>query len=116
MRITISNGWVDFREPEDVPEKLRRRVTLLASRASNLNIQEGDTPSNDDMQFYMDFNDAVAMCLIEQWGWDYPVTLEGLQSLPGRVYDEIIKYTQGMVMRLLPSFAVDTDPKAPTVN
>jgi len=117
QRVTVHGGWVDYREPEDVPERLRRRVTMLASQAPSVTARVGDDGTNigeNDMEFLLSFNDAVVMCLVEAWAWDEPITIEGLQNLPGRVYDEIVKYCQTMVSRLLPSFAVDVDPKAPT--
>lgn len=115
QRVTIHGGWVDYREPEDVPERLRRRVTMLAAQAPSVsNRINDDGVDENDMGFLLSFNDAVAMCLVEAWAWDEPVTVEGLQNLPGRVYDEIVKHCQTMVSRLLPSFAVDVDPKAPT--
>lgn len=124
-RVTVVGGWVDYREPEDVPERLRRRVTTMAGRvggiASKLVGIQGDAAelasvevSEDDMRFMLDFNDAVALCLVMSWAWsDIPVTADGLLDLPAVVYDEIINYSQGQVSRLLPNFAVDPDPKAP---
>ena len=117
QRVTVQGGWVDFRDPEDVPERLRRRVTMLAAQAPSITAGLSDDGSNvtaDDMEFLLAFNDAVAICLVQGWAWDQPISIEGLQDLPGRVYDEIVKYCQGLVPRLLPSFAVDADPKAPT--
>jgi len=117
QRVTVHGGWVDYREPEDVPERLRRRVTMLASQAPSVaaRVGSGETDIDEnDMSFLLGFNDAVAMCLIMGWSWEQPISVEGLQDLPGRVYDEIVKYCQVLVPRLLPSFAVDTDPKALT--
>lgn len=118
QRVTVHNGWVDYREPEDTPERLRRRVTMLASQAPAVAARvngDSETSINEaDMGFLLGFNDAVAMCLVMGWSWEQPVSVDGLQDLPGRVYDEIIKHCQDLVPRLLPSFAVDVDPKAPT--
>jgi hypothetical protein len=117
QRVTVNGGWIDYREPEDTPERLRRRVTMLAAQAPSVTARvgtDGADVNEDDMRFLLSFNDAVAMCLVEAWAWDEPVTVEGLQNLPGRVYDEIVKYCQSLMSRLLPSFAVDVDPKALT--
>jgi hypothetical protein len=117
QRVTVNGGWIDYREPEDTPERLRRRVTMLASQAPAVAARVGnDSASIDetDMSFLLGFNDAVAMCLIMGWSWEQPVTIDGLQDLPGRVYDEIVQHCQTLIPRLLPSFAVDVDPKAPT--
>lgn len=116
QRVTVTGGWVEYREPEDVPERLRRRVTMLASQAPAQAANQESNLTESDMEFFMAFNDAVALCLVVAWSWDEPVSLDGLQNLPGRVYDEIVKYTQGLMDRLLPSFAVDPNPKALTEN
>lgn len=122
-RVTVPGGWVDYREPEDVPERLRRRVITMSGRAgtvatrlSAVSAEEAAAEvSEEDMRFLLDFNDAIAVCLVMGWSWsDIPVTVDGLLDLPAVVYDEITRYSQGQVTRLLPNFAVDPDPKAPT--
>lgn len=120
-RLTVHGGWVEFREPEEVPERLRRRVVMLAPGASKVVRVEDDASvvgelDQDGMDFLFEFNDAVALCLVSQWSWPHKVSREGLQELPGNVYDEIIRYSSPMVPRLMPNFSVDPDPKAPTVS
>ena len=119
-RENISGGWVDFREPEDVPERLRRRVTTMSSRAAKVAGKfEGDEPTEVDeaeLQFLLEFNDAVSICLVMGWSFDAPVTIEGLLELPASAYDFIVRHGQANIARLLPNFQVDPDPKAPTEN
>lgn len=120
-RESVVGGWVDFREPEDVPERLRRRVTTMSGRAAKIAGRlEGDDVvdkvEEEDLTFLLEFNDAVAICLVMGWSWDYPVTTEGLMELPASAYDHIARYGQSMVNRLLPNFGVDPDPKATTEN
>jgi hypothetical protein len=125
-RIDITGGWIEYRDPEDVPERLRRKVvnmsgtaTKLAGRLMNLDLEdpssfEGVEITADDMEFLSSFNDAVAMCLVVAWSFDQPVTEEGLVELPKSVYDRIVGYCRDKVPALMPSFGVDPDPKAPT--
>lgn len=116
QRVTVTGGYVDYREPEEVPERLRRRVTVLATKASGMTERVGPDAVNvqaDDLEFLLEFNDAVAMCLVVGWSFPEPISIEGLQNLPGKVYDEIVKHGQANVARLLPNFSVDPDPKAP---
>lgn len=120
-RESVVGGWVDFREPEDVPERLRRRVTTMASRAARIAGRlEGDDAAEkveeEDLTFLLEFNDAVAICLVMGWSWDAPISTEGLLDLPASAYDHIVKYGQSMISRLLPNFGVDPDPKATTEN
>lgn len=111
QRITVQGGWVEFREPEDVPERLRRKVITMAPSASRVvSVKDGEPVVEDldqnGMDFLFGFNDAIALCLITAWAWPQPVSLEGLQDLPGNVYDEIIRYCQPLVARLMPNFGV----------
>lgn len=119
-RENISGGWVDFREPEDVPERLRRRVTTLASRAAKIaNKFEAETPTEveeNELEFLLEFNDAVSICLVMGWSFDAPVNVEGLLELPASAYDHIVRHGQANVGRLLPNFQVDPDPKVITEN
>jgi len=125
QRVSVNGGWVDFREPEDVPERLRRRVTTMAGKAANiagrLNTEntEEETLSieEDDLKFLLEFNDAVAICLVMGWSWsEVQVTTDGLLDLPASAYDSIVRHGQSQVSRLLPNFGVDPDPKVITDN
>ena len=126
QRVSVNGGWVDFREPEDVPERLRRRVTTMAGKAANIanrmnaeGLDESETLSieEDDLRFLLEFNDAVAICLVMGWSWtEIPVTSDGLLDLPASAYDHVVRHGQAQVSRLLPNFGVDPDPKVTTDN
>lgn len=118
QRITVPGGWVEFREPEETPERLRRKVLLLSSNTGALQerLASNEDVAISDVEFFTAFNDAVALCLITQWSFANPLTTDGLQDLPGNVYDEIIKHVQPLTPRLMPNFGVDPSPKAPTEN
>lgn len=116
QRLTVPGGWVDVREPEDVPERLRRRVTTMSGQAASVagRLSDDDTPEASDVEFVLGFNDAICMCLVMGWSWDFPVSSDGLLDLPGPAYDALVKHAQSQLGRLIPSFAVDPNPKVPT--
>ena len=108
-----------MRLPQDVPERLRRRVITMSSQAgsvaSKVNEDDASVLEESDVDFLFRFNDAVALCLVVDWSWvDFPVSQDGLLDLPGVAYDALIKYSQSKVKDLLPNFSVDADPKALT--
>ena len=122
-RQTVQGGWIEYREPEAVPERLRREVTRLSTRGARfatLGDVDPSEMSEQDMEgmtsFMSEFNDAIAICLISQWSFDIPVTKDGLLDLPASIYDEIIRHCTPLVSRLMPSFGVDPNPKVPTEN
>lgn len=117
MQTTLRGGWVQYRDPEDVPERLRRRVVQIGSQLASIGerAEAGDI-SPEDMTLVSEMNDAIAICLVVAWSWDAPLSVEGLQDLPVAAYDEIVKHGQAHVERLLPNFGVNPDPKVPTAN
>lgn len=128
-RLTVPGGWIEFREPEEVAEKYRRNVMKLSQRGARYSkyaLPDGsfdteamtEEESGDLIGFMSDFNDAVAVALINAWSFDFPVTAENLLELPGAVYDLIVKHCSPLASRLLPTFSADDadDPKATTAN
>ena len=118
----MMGGWVEFRDPELTPERLRRPLIALAARgaavASRLDAIDESKPetweavSDDDMSIASKFNDLAVMCVVTAWSFEAPVTVDGLLDLPGPVYDAVVKHTLTLLPRLMPSFAVNPDPKA----
>lgn len=128
-RQTVPGGWIEYREPTEVAEKYRRTVMRLSQRGSRFSkfAQADGTFDTDAMNedesgelisFMSDFNDAVAVALINAWSFDLPVTAENLLELPGAVYDMIVKHCSPLAKELLPTFSADDadDPKATTAN
>jgi hypothetical protein len=120
-RQSLQGGWVEYREPENVPERLRREVTKLSTKGAKFSTLAETDPAemNEDelesmTDFMSAFNDSVALALVSAWSFDAPVTKDGLLDLPASAYDEIVKHCTPLVSRLMPNFGVDTDPKAPT--
>ena len=112
----VSGGWVDLREPEDVPERLRRKVTNLTIEGAPVvaGLESKEMPDAADLMFIQSFNDSLALALVANWSFAFPVTADGLLELSGPVYDEIQKLCAPLVPRLMPNFGVDPDPKVIT--
>jgi hypothetical protein len=112
MRIDIQGGWIELREPEAVPERLRRPVLQQSVKASQFNADsEMDAEALD---FFSAFNDLLAIALIESWSFSAPVSVDGLLDLPGPTYDAIREAVTPLLPRLMPDFSVTDDPKVPT--
>lgn len=139
---TTPDAWVDLRDVEDVPERLRRPVELLRARClqqaslakavkkadlegidavKGLSEQEADaiaaqmTP--EVLELLSQLNDHVAVARIIGWSFEEKYgkpSQEALLELPGSAYDEIQKLVTDT-----PLEQVDTgpsqDPASPTV-
>lgn len=130
MKINITGGWVDLREPEEVPERLRRPIVNVTMSGIPLE-SEMETIMNDPssadpekladfMKFTTEFGDLVALAFIKEWSFPNAVSRESIMDLPGKVFDEIQAAISPLVAGLLPSFNATKDsvldPKAPTDN
>jgi len=117
-QVNVTGGWVILREPELVPERLRRKIVNLSVAGAPViaNMENKEMPEQADIEFIESFNDNLALALIKEWSFDLPITADGLLDLAGPVYDEIQKLCAPLVPRLMPNFGVDPDPKAITEN
>jgi hypothetical protein len=116
MRVEVFSGWIELREPKLVSERLRRPVFEKSVGGSSLIEDEGDGISEETMRFFSEFNDLVAIAMIEKWSFEFPVSLDGLLDLPSKTYDDVRKTVTPFVNELIPDFGVDPDPKATTDN
>lgn len=124
-RIDVPNGWVELREPEAVPERLRRPVvqaiTAMASDSAAVQaIQAADTPEDAAehvpalMGAMSAMQDAAIVALVSAWSFGDTVTLDALLDLPGGTYDAISTLCMPLMEKMLPDFGPDPDPKATT--
>lgn len=112
-KIEIGENWIVLRNPENVSERLRRPIialTLAARNAMPENIEDAD---ENTIKFVNDFNDLLVIAMVESWSFGAIVSLETLLDLSGKNYEAVRDIAAPFVKELLPSFAVDTDPKAP---
>jgi hypothetical protein len=112
MRVEIFSGWVLLRDPDLVPERLRRPVFEKSVEGANLVDSENLSP--ETMSFFSDFNDLLAIAMISEWSFGDAITTDSLQDLPSRTYDEIRNLVAPLITKLIPDFGVDVDPKAIT--
>jgi hypothetical protein len=112
MRVEIFSGWIQLRDPELVPERLRRPVFEKSVQGSAL-FNDEDMDS-DTIKFFSEFNDLLAIAMISEWSFDLPVTLDGLLDLPIKAYDDVRNAVAPFIDKLIPDFGVDVNPKAIT--
>lgn len=115
MRVEVFSGWVQLRDPELVPERLRRPVFQKSADAA-IFANDEDEISNEMMAFFSDFNDLLAVAMISEWSFDFPVSVEGMLDLPSRTYDDVRKAVAPFIKKLIPDFGADPDPKATIDN
>lgn len=111
----VSGGWVVLRDPKQVPERLRRPLLAMTARAIHeVEDANPDNISAESIQFYSEFNDALAMALVESWSFGSDVTIDALLDLPASTYDAIRELVAPLVADLMPNFEASPDPKATT--
>jgi hypothetical protein len=114
MRIEVFNGWVQLRDPDLVPERLRRPVFEKSVQGANM--FDGENINPEALAFFSEFNDVLAVAMISEWSFGDTITLDSLQDLPAKTYDDIRLAVAPFVTKLIPDFGVDVDPKAITGN
>ena len=120
MRVEVFNGWIELRDPELVPERLRRPVveqSIRATKFADLDMESDDldpSEAGDAIAFFSELNDTLAIALISAWSFDEPLTLDGLLNLGGKTYDDIRREVSPFVSKLLPDFGATDDPKVIT--
>lgn len=108
MRQEVYSGWVELREPNLVPERLRRPVFEKSIGGQNL-VDEGADLDEATLKFFSEFNDLLAVAMISSWSFDGAVSLESLMDLPSKTYDDIRKIVTPYVADLIPDFGIDVD-------
>ena len=112
----IHGGWIQLRNPDDVSERLRR--PLLAKTAQGAEILQGmddeEAVDNEILSFWNEYNDLLAIAMIQTWSFDMPISLDGLLDLPAKSYDDVQKIVAPFITELMPDFGATPDPKATT--
>ena len=116
QKTNLTGGWVELRNPVEVPERLRRPVVHASIDAQRFaDLEEGDFTGADMNQLQV-LNDLVAIALVKEWSFDAAISLDGLLDLPSGAYDELLALVSPQVGELMPNFGVNPDPKVPTEN
>jgi hypothetical protein len=112
MRVEVFNGWVQLRNPDLVPERLRRPV--FEKSVEGAAIANNENMTQEALEFFSEFNDLLAVAMIDSWSFGEAVSVEAMQDLPSKTYDEIRNLVSPYIQKLIPNFEVDIDPKATT--
>lgn len=117
MKHEFEGGWVVLRDPKQVKEKHRRPIIAKGGEMQGAAVrvsEEGGSDERDLLALY-EFNDLVAVALIEEWSFDLPITTESLGELPASAYDKVLALTAPLIAGMMPSFEPTPDPDSPTV-
>lgn len=139
--VTDSGFWFVLREPQDVPERLRRPV--VAKLASFIGTAKAAF-DNDDLAAAVDataqgvevdeakvkealpddlaevfhntdeLNDLLALALLVSWSVETPITLDALLDLPSGDYKAISQKVAPMMTALMPDFSVSPEKDSPS--
>lgn len=109
-------GWALLREPEAVPERLRRPVNAHAVALQDFVNADGEVTAMSPtvLAALEDMNDRLVVALVAEWSFDAPITLEAVLDLPGAVYDALRAAVTPLAVRMMPDFDPTPDPASPT--
>lgn len=121
MKIDLpSGGWASLRDPEDVPERLRRPVVKLTKKLMidpDIKMRSGMTASEvteEQFDLLEEINDLLIVAMVDEWSYEAPVGVESARDLPARDYDTLREATARHVAGLFPDFTPDANPESPT--
>ncbi|MBM9504521.1 hypothetical protein [Actinacidiphila acididurans] len=58
-------------------------------------------------------NDSLIVALVAGWSYGHPVTLDGVQDIPGHDLDALRKECAPLMRQLMPDFEPTPDPESP---
>lgn len=139
IRHTLPSGsTADVRDVADVTERQRRPIRKVQSRlAANSefsaavataqaakqadgsemtqdeqrSIAAGMGSAFDDLELV---NDLLVAALVAGWSYDFPVSVDACQDIPGRDLDALREICAPFLSALMPGFEPDPDPASPT--
>lgn len=136
-RITLpSGGWADLRAANDVTERQRRPIkriqTQLAGNsgfvaAVNEAQAQGDGELSADAQLRIaagmgdafdlleSLNDFLIAAVVAGWSYDFPVSADSAQDLPGRDLDALREACAPYMSELSPNFEPTPEADSPIV-
>lgn len=125
-----------LRDPEEVPERLRRPLldameqVSVAVTAAGVTQAEIAAARDGDEELAAAIgikamahgargrqraaNDLLIVALVESWSFATPVSVESLLDLPGRTYDALVEACDPYLAAMSPDFDPSPDPDSPT--
>lgn len=104
-----------LRDPEDVPERLRRpveRKLVTIMGHGDLLKATGLTPEIMDDNNELD--DLLVVALVEKWSAEAPVSVEAIQDLPTGDVKALRKAAAPFIWQMFPDFEVTPEDGTPT--
>jgi hypothetical protein len=137
LRVELPKGQhAMLRDPEDVPNRLRRphmdarervSVSLVSSGATEADAvaaQAGEPGAAMKLGLAMvssgasglkrAADDLLIVALVESWSYEAAIGVEALQDLPGRSYDVLLAACEPLAAAMSPDFGPSPDPESPT--
>jgi hypothetical protein len=139
-KIDLPGGWAKLRDPEDVPERLRRPLLrvqeslgatdvgqrMLEKQQADGGLTEAEVAammlpligSATWEDFQRTQYDQLLCALVEEWSFETPITVDAMQDLPGRAYKALRAECDPLLPAVLGN-VVDAeqeidDPNSPT--
>jgi hypothetical protein len=133
-----SGAWADVRAVADVTERGRRPIKRVQaqlggnaefvaavntaqalktdgaelSQAEQLSIAAGMGAAFDDLE---KLNDLLVVAMVAGWSYDFPVSEDACQDVPGRDLDALREAVSAYLPQLLPGFEPTPDADSPSV-
>lgn len=137
LRVELPRGQhAMLRDPEEVPERLRRphmdarervSASLMATGVTETDAeaaQAGEPGAASKVGLAMvssgatglkrQADDLLIVALTASWSYELPVTPDGVQDLPGRAYDALLAACEPLAAAMNPDFGPSPDPESPT--
>lgn len=137
LRVELPKGQhALLRDPEDVPERLRRphldarehiSATLMSTGTTEADAEaarDGAPGAAAKLGLAMissgvtslgrRANDLLITALVESWSYETAVSPDALQDLPGRAYDLLLQACEPLAIVMSPDFSPSPDPESPT--
>lgn len=120
-RVDLPSGnHAILRDPEQTTEAQRRPAKRASLRLAGISDALRDpsllaTLSDEQADAVFSFSEKVAVALIESWSFELPVSVEGLQQIPGeKDYRTLLDATKKHQATLMPEFGPSGDQADPT--
>jgi hypothetical protein len=137
LRVELPKGQhAMLRDPEDVPERLRRphmdaRERVMASllgtgtTEADTEAARGGEPgaaaklgaamiSSGAQGLKRQADDLLLVAFVESWSYETAISADAMQDLPGRAYDVLLKACEPLTAAMNPDFEPSPDPESPT--
>jgi hypothetical protein len=137
LRVDLPRGGHALvRDPEEVPERLRRPYLDAVEQATAAMLEAGLTQADLDAakedvpgsrqkvglaairagarRLQRVAADVLLAALVLEWSFGDTVSADAAQELPGAAYDALVEVCESLAPSLSPDFTPNPDPQSPT--